>query len=444
MKRPNATLLLALSTLCLAVASTSTAAQSLPTQPGDEPAAVGQADAQEQARPEGDAEIEVAIPSGASDAEEFLEGSADDPERWPPGYTYTGSSDLELAYDTIHGPQVVGLHFGSLGIPAGARVTSAVVRFTANLAQDGPVELSIGAQNDPAAGRFVEDADASPSYGITSRPLLSRQLTWSPAPVAVEETFETPELAPLLQQLVDHERWNEESSLVLRIEAVSIESSNYRSAYSHDGSAERAPRLLVRYQPAGGEPGAEAAEPELTQPSPEMAEPQADVGEGEPARAEPAQEMAEPDEGMAEPQAEPAEPQAAGREPAQEAAADGADPAEAGQDGPQRARYALGATHDAGVSGSVLISDYGLGGTILSVSLDDPQPDVTYRASLHGGPCASVQNELLMLQSIDGRQGLSATILDLPFEELAGGDFHVNVFRIGERTRLAACAQLNP
>jgi hypothetical protein len=350
------------------------------------------------------ASLELRVTSSDGDAEEFVDGSRADPERWPPGYSYVGSSDVELGYDSLHGPQLVGLRFDRVDIPPGARIVEAVLSFTADSNQSGPLSVVVVGNAEPAPGGFRQDRDGAGGFDLSRRP-ISAAVTWSPEPWTKGGVHRSPDLAPLIQGLVDQPGWQGGGALVLLIRPTGADGEAYRSAYSYDASPERAPRLLVRFE----EPRAMA-----------------------PARAPAAGEVS-------------LDPQA----PAQTEAARRVEPAAPEKDlaladsGPRRSRFSLRPNHEHGVRGSVLLSDYGIGGTIVTVLLENASPGTSYRLSINSGGCGSGGGAVTALEPVAGERAFSTSLVSAGFDDLSTGPYHVNVFlESAGFTSVAGCAML--
>jgi hypothetical protein len=154
------------------------------------------------------------------------------------------SSDLELVEDGGD-PQLVGIRFASLGIPRGAVLLGARIQFTVDETTEAPTSLEIRAVAADDAPTFT-DADGD----ISSRPLGAASVPWAPAPWTVLDEAGpdqlTPDLAPVLQELVDRPGWTQDSAA-----AFVITGTGQRVAWSRDRSLAGAPRLIVEYQEAG-------------------------------------------------------------------------------------------------------------------------------------------------------------------------------------------------
>ncbi|MCU0280467.1 MAG: metallophosphoesterase, partial [Acidimicrobiia bacterium] len=178
------------------------------------------------------AAVEVRVGVGGDDVEERADGSLS-----------AGSSDLELTEDG--GRQTVGVRFRGVGVPAGARIVAAWVQFTVDESSSTATTLQIRgvAEGNPAAfaGR----------YGVTLRPLTSAAVAWSPAAWntvgAAGADQRTPDLAAILQSLVDRPDWSAGNSV-----ALVFSGSGKRVAEAYEGSRSAAPLLHIDYQAGSG------------------------------------------------------------------------------------------------------------------------------------------------------------------------------------------------
>ncbi len=158
------------------------------------------------------------------------------------------STDLELTTDgsTV---QIIGMRFNGLGIPAGAIITSAYVEFETDVAWSSACNLTIKGQAADNPGTFTTTA-----YDISSRPKTNATVAWTPtAWNTVDEKHQTPDLTPVIQEIVNRFGWASGNSMV-----VFIEGTGTREAESYNGEAAAAPLLVVNYTTDGtltGAPG---------------------------------------------------------------------------------------------------------------------------------------------------------------------------------------------
>jgi hypothetical protein len=173
-------------------------------------------------------QLEVRVATGTDDAEEKAGGSVD-----------LDSSDLELVYDGNN--QTVGLRFQGVTIPAGVTITTAYVQFTADEASTGATSLLIEGEATVNPPTF-----SASSRSISTRPRTLAAVSWTPAPwstvgaAGLEQ--QTPNLAAIIQELVNQEGWSSGQAVVLLISGT-----GKRVAESYEGSAPQAPLLHVEY-----------------------------------------------------------------------------------------------------------------------------------------------------------------------------------------------------
>lgn len=159
-----------------------------------------------------------------------------DAEQISGGTVVTGSSALDLVNSDGFN-QSVGIRFPDVGIPAGSEIVSARVEFTAYSGDTTTTNLTI-------RGHKVED---SPSFqgnsNISNR--LSQATTasvgWSPPSWGSGNTYSSADITSVIQEIVDQPAWDANNAL-----SLIFTGSGRRRAYSFDGSASRAPRLIVQ------------------------------------------------------------------------------------------------------------------------------------------------------------------------------------------------------
>ena len=166
----------------------------------------------------------------------------DDAEEYADGNVSLSSSDLELADDPSNGVQMVGMRFTGLHIPSDAVIIDARIQFTVDDNNDvDPCSLSIHGQDSDNASPF-----SGSDFDISSRPLTQASVNWAPprwpdVDVAGQDQ-QTPNLAPILQEIVGRDGFSSSSAI-----AFIIEGQGRRTAKSYDGLAYAAPQLCVKY-----------------------------------------------------------------------------------------------------------------------------------------------------------------------------------------------------
>jgi hypothetical protein len=177
--------------------------------------------------------IEKRVASGADDVEERYTGSMS-----------LTSSDLELTFDgTVQ--QTVGMRFTGVNIPKGAIVTKAYIQFTVDQVSTGAVSLLVRGQDSDDAGAFTGNA-----FNVTSRPTTDASIAWSPGDWTVRGESglaqRTPDLAAIIQEIVDRAAWSALNDVVLTITGTGT-----RTARAYDSRPEGAPLLHVEFLPPG-------------------------------------------------------------------------------------------------------------------------------------------------------------------------------------------------
>jgi len=169
------------------------------------------------------------IAAGADDAEERVSSGAVD----------LSSSDLELIYDKRD--QVVGLRFTGLSVPKNAPILDAYVQFKVDEKPSATTTLSIQAEAADDAAPFTTAA-----RNVSGRPRTAASVPWSPAawPTvgAAGVDQRTPNLASVIQQVVDRAGWVPGNDLVLVITGAGA-----RVAEAFEGDAAGAPLLVIQY-----------------------------------------------------------------------------------------------------------------------------------------------------------------------------------------------------
>jgi hypothetical protein len=171
----------------------------------------------------GELVAEVRIAQGSDDAEERFNGNV-----------AVGSADLEMV-DTTEGDggnQVVGLRFEEVPVPQDSEIVRAHVQFQADETHDQATLLAIRGEQVGDSAAFVQDNQGG--AGLSSRPKTVASVIWSPPGWTASEAGpaqQTPDVSPVLQEIVNHAGWSSGNALTLFVEG-----SGKRVADSADGS----------------------------------------------------------------------------------------------------------------------------------------------------------------------------------------------------------------
>ncbi|HLO18817.1 MAG TPA: hypothetical protein VK206_28555 [Anaerolineales bacterium] len=172
--------------------------------------------------------VDIRVNLGKNDAEESSDGSM-----------HMGSSDLELVTDAT--VQTVGIRFTGVNIPSGATILNAYIQFKVDEISDVATNLTIKGEASANALAFTTTA-----LNVSSRAKTASAVTWSPVPwttVGATGTDQrTPNLAPVIQEIVSQSGWASGNSL-----AIIITGSGKRVAKSYNGDAAGAPLLHIEY-----------------------------------------------------------------------------------------------------------------------------------------------------------------------------------------------------
>lgn len=180
----------------------------------------------------------------------------DDAQERPNGHVDTRGRALDLGQS--RGPQVVGLRFVGVDVPAGATIVRAHVQFGAAAVSSGGADLAVQA----------EAIDDAPAFTTTRRDLSSRSLTaarvtWAPdtwnEAGRTGAAERTPDLAPVLQEVVDTAGWTRGNAV-----ALLVTGSGLREALA--GGSARPPALVLEWS-TPVEPTPEPTSPVPTDPT---------------------------------------------------------------------------------------------------------------------------------------------------------------------------------
>ena len=169
-----------------------------------------------------------------------IESRDNDAEEGPDGTLNLSSSDLELVVDTDAGiEQLVGLRFTDVMVPNGAQIVDAYIEFSVDEVTTESTNLEITAEASANAAAFSDTA-----FDLSDRQLIAASVDWNDVTAwdVVDATQQTPNLADLVQEVVDQPAWQHSNAL-----ALLITGSGGRTAVSRDGDVALAPRLIITY-----------------------------------------------------------------------------------------------------------------------------------------------------------------------------------------------------
>jgi hypothetical protein len=182
--------------------------------------------------------------TGETQLRRVISSGSDDVEETSRGTVVINSPDIELVYDNLlTGNQMVGFRFNNITIPAGATITRAYIQFSVAETTYGTTSLRIYGQKSEHAGVFT-----TARRGVSKRPRTTASVAWSPTPSGGSAVGsrgvgqQTPDLAPLMQEILSLSGWQPGNSM-----AFIINGYGKRNAVAYEGSKTNAAELVVEY-----------------------------------------------------------------------------------------------------------------------------------------------------------------------------------------------------
>ena len=169
-----------------------------------------------------------------------MAASSDDGEEAAGGAVDLASSDLELVRESS--TQTVALRFRGVAIPPGATILAAHVQFQVDETGSAATTLTIAGQASDDAAPF-----ARTTRNLSTRARTAAAVGWTPpawpAAGAAGAAQRTPDLAPIVQEIVDRPGWSSGNAL-----ALLVTGTGKRVAESFDGVPGGAPLLHLEYR----------------------------------------------------------------------------------------------------------------------------------------------------------------------------------------------------
>ncbi|UCF57753.1 MAG: hypothetical protein JSW15_04645, partial [Deltaproteobacteria bacterium] len=140
----------------------------------------------------------------------------------------------------------VGIRFQNLDIPQGSTITNAYISFEASPPADGtnvdPTYLTFHGQASDDAPTFTMGTN-----DISSRPDTNASVSWDVPAWADHQTYQTPDLSPVVQEIVNRADWSDGNAIVFKVTGWGIREAK---AYNDSGPDLIGPSLHVEYIPA--------------------------------------------------------------------------------------------------------------------------------------------------------------------------------------------------
>lgn len=195
--------------------------------------------------------VQIAVNASADDAEETLSNNS---------MEVNNSGSLETPFDgaidgtTTSDPQAIGVIFRNAGIPKGATILEASLRFqihdrrsskgSATGQYSQSLDLAITGQTGTTVANFG-------TQNINSRPKTTSSVTWAitdPSPAAGSSVNST-NLSTVVQELVNQSSWSTTSDVALFLRRpTGGTKTGSRDFSSYDHGSSRAPILIVKYE----------------------------------------------------------------------------------------------------------------------------------------------------------------------------------------------------
>ena len=154
-----------------------------------------------------------------------------------------GSGTVDLSSDDLdfRSTDICAVRF-KLDVSRGATIDSAVINFTAKGNSAGANTLTFTAQTSNDASAF-----GASNRNLSARNMTSASVSWSPGAWTDGQTYPSPDLSALVQEVVNRSGWNPNQHLVIKVTAST---ANKRAArtYDYNGNNSQSPQLLVSYQ----------------------------------------------------------------------------------------------------------------------------------------------------------------------------------------------------
>lgn len=161
------------------------------------------------------------------------------------GYPNTGT---ELTFFSAYNDNIA-VRFRNLNLPQGAEITEAYLEFTSNAnrtASNASMRIRGVAQND------VNDFHPERRYRLRDLPKTSG-IVWSMPNFFYQNVYRTPDISSVVKEIIDRSGWQPGNDMAFVLDNF----NSFRSAYTYNGSASRAPKLIVKFNGAAT-PGASA------------------------------------------------------------------------------------------------------------------------------------------------------------------------------------------
>ncbi|MEN6575875.1 MAG: S8 family serine peptidase [Phycisphaerales bacterium] len=160
------------------------------------------------------------------------------------GIKWGGQQSVDTS-SLLIGQYAAGLRFRNIQIPQGSLIKSATLKICSH---------STGMTGDLNGAIYAQDADNAADFSTQKISQLVKTDAFEPwvwgsdAPWTANTWYESPELADVVQEVVDRPGWSSDNAMVLIFWTTSYGGSD-RKIWAYDGNPDSAARLLITYQP---------------------------------------------------------------------------------------------------------------------------------------------------------------------------------------------------
>jgi|GEM_PF-5347519 len=165
--------------------------------------------------------IENQISSYEDDANEFEDGEME-----------LNDNDLHIGY------RLGATRFQNIDIPKGAHIKEAYIQFIAQDVKTGECTTKIFGESTGDAKPYSSEA-----FNISSRKLSSNYVQWSPADWAPGDIANTPSLASIVQEIVNHENWMAGNSMAFMYQVL----IGHRDASTREEHLKKGAKIYISY-----------------------------------------------------------------------------------------------------------------------------------------------------------------------------------------------------
>ena len=148
--------------------------------------------------------------------------------------------------------QLTGMRFQNLWVPPGAKIENAYIVFKAGANDTQAVGLQLYGEAQDNAPTFT-----TAKNNLSSRAKTSAKASWQPESWTAGSVYQTPNIAPVVQEIVGRSRWQSGNALALFV--ASSSSAGERSAMAFGNPYGPAPELVVTYSSGAPAPATAVA-----------------------------------------------------------------------------------------------------------------------------------------------------------------------------------------